>query len=264
MKKQLLGLVFLSSAIVGCKKDSGPTPSPTPIVTTPNTPVVVVTAKGSLSGTVSPAGSVKAVSVKAKQSGAFYYGSIDPVTGVFSIPDVPEGDHELNFTVNEFHQSLASKDVTVAGGKNTAAGTFSPIERSFMMSCYVNGQYQGWVFKGYYTSALMQLVSMSGGGTVNQSEERYNLGISLGNVAGPGTYVCNSTTGNTLRYTISRSLPTSIQSTETEGSSAIVEITAIDPVARTIKGTFSGTLVARNPTSNDAKVITKGIINATY
>ena len=94
----------------------------------------------------------------------------------------------------------------------------------------------------------------------------YFLSISLDGVSAPGTYVCN---GISSRMTFTQlqlgsGARKSFQSTEYNGGKGTIIISEIDTKNKTIKGTFSGTLVSASGDKYETKVITNGVINTIY
>jgi len=267
MKKQLQILLFLLTLTIACKKRGAePEPEqaqPQPIIGTP----VTSTTKGSLSGTIIPAESISKITATLAEGGQQY--PIQISNGKFIGSELPEGNYTLDYTPNDFYQKPSGTTLAVKLGKNTDAGTISPKEKSASISCYVNGQYQSWTRKGYYSGTLLQLVKYTTGTGIPELDFKmdltYDLGITLSPFNGPGTYACDPSTKSGITYRLIKgALPISIQDTENPGSSATVIITNVDPVERTIKGTFTAFLAARSASSGDALTITKGVINAKY
>jgi len=269
MKKQLQILLFLLTLAIACKKREAqpepeqPQPQQQPTVTRP----VTSSTKGSLSGTVLPAEAISKITATLNQGGQKY--AVQIINGKFSAAELPEGSYTLDYTPNDFYQKPTGTTLEVKQGQNTEAGTILAKEKSGSISCYVNGQYQSWARKGYYSGTLLQLVNYTIGSGIPEigikMDLTYDLGITLSPFNGPGTYTCDPSTRSGISYKLIRgSLPFSIQNTENPGSSATVVITSVDPVERTIKGTFTAFLAARSASSGDALTITKGLINAKY
>lgn len=81
------------------------------------------------------------------------------------------------------------------------------------------------------------------------------IGTTLANFSGPVTYSCNSNTGSKLSYyclsTPLSMVPATDINIDLEGGTAKVIVTAFDPIAKTISGSFSGTLVGKTPRNQD-------------
>ncbi len=267
MKKQLQILLLLLTLTIACKKRGAEPepeyPQPPPIVTTP----VTNTNKGSLSGTVSPAEAISKITATLAQGGQKY--TIQIINGIFSASELPEGTYTLDYTPNDFYVKPSSTTLAVTSGKNTEAGAISLKKKSGTISCYVNEQYQCWSLKGYNSGTLLQIVKYTLGTGIPELDIKmnltYDLGITLSPFNGPGTYTCDPSTRSGISYKLIKgALPISIQDTQNPGSSATVVITSVDPVTRTIKGTFTAFLAARPSSSGDARTITNGVIDAKY
>lgn len=252
----MISFVVLAS----CKK-KGATP-------TPETPVSRVVAEGSLSGVITPVASITRVVITSLATAEAKSVNVDPSKGSFSMKGLSAGSYTLDYIETDFFVKPAQTKVTVKADQNTEVGTISATERVAPISCYVNGEYQGWIRKGYYSNKLLQLVNYtipSSGPNGNGLETKYDLDITFRNFNGVGTYVCDNTKDTEITYSLYRGgLLQSRQSTETQGNIGTVTITSFDPVEKTIKGTFTATLAARSQSSNDGRAITKGIINASF
>jgi hypothetical protein len=258
MKKILIPfLLVILGSISACKKANDVINENTTKATT-----------GSISGIALPVGIIKNIVItsgndvtKTRQV------SPDPTTGAFSLANVPKGEYLMDFSTDEYYTSPVILSLTIAAGVNKDIGTFTASKFKFWLSCDLDGQYQGWNIKATYNNSYLEIASMSLGGTPEDNfslKTKYRLSIYLKGVSGPGTYSCNINSGSKIEYRGYKSILVSTQSTDSSGSVGTVEITDIDRVKRTIKGSFTATLTSTSPTANNARVITNGIIDTIY
>jgi hypothetical protein len=258
MKKILIPfLIVILSTISACKKANDVINENTTKATT-----------GSISGIALPVGIITNIVITSGNDVTkTHYISPDPITGAFSLANVAKGDYLINCSADDYYTSPGTMSLTIAAGENKDVGTITASKHKFWLSCDVNGQYQGWNIKATYSNSSLQIASMGIGGTLEDNfnlKTQYRLSITLQGVTGPGTYSCNSNSGSKIEYRGYKSILVSAQGTDSRGSVGTVEITDIDPVKRTIKGSFTATLASRSQTTNDARVITNGIIDTIY
>lgn len=272
MKKLRHCILLVSIIAVACGKktpnevvpDHADANNPASTITSP----VYIASTGSIKGKTLPAGAIKSVEATSQTDGRTYIAHVDANTGMFAFSEVADGKYTLAYTSNSYFNSLAKTEVNIAAGNSADAGLVTAQEKTFRLSCYVNGQYQGWQWNGYYfpNSGLLQLANL---GMINVREYRinaemiYELSITISKLNGPGTYLCNASTNNSIRYNGSRNgFTLTQQHTGISGNSGTVIITEFDPAAHTIKGTFTAKLAALG--SAEARDITSGVINTTF
>jgi len=267
MKIALPCLLLICLLVAGCSKEHdrvAPVPDTT---TTPSVPKPGVTkATGSLSGKAAPAGILRIITAKSLDGKTFEIDA-DLNTGEFTFDKLPEGTYTVAFSTSPYYYETVSTAVLVAAGKNTDAGTLIAREKTFALSCKVNGAYQGWNWQGHYSSSGLFQVASYSYGTVDghhDYEIKYRLSISIDNLTAPGSYTCNANAGAGISYVgVRNGSPVSWQGTNIGSSTGTIIITKIDRTARTIKGTFTAKL-APAPSSSVARDITDGIIDTTY
>ncbi|HYE78220.1 MAG TPA: carboxypeptidase-like regulatory domain-containing protein [bacterium] len=104
----LFGLLLLAAP--ACKKDKD---DPAP-VTPPST--------GSLTGTISPPGSITTVTATSA-SGETFHATPDPTTGVFTIPNLPVGTYTVSFTPASGFAAPPSQTITINARATASMGS---------------------------------------------------------------------------------------------------------------------------------------------
>jgi len=232
---------------------------------------------GVLIGTVFPANAVNHVSLTGQN---YFYAIPDPVTGAFQIKFLPDGVHQLDFFANSSNIAPAKRSITITNGATTDLGKiiFEPNQRiseftfkigssALTMDTYVNNSYQNTNVSVSYAASKLQIVgSLSSGNYASTDGTRTKkLTIKLDDVTGPGTYICKGTETSEILYTNkSTGMMSYVTDLNITKDAAKVIITAFDPVARTISGTFSGTMKPRLATATGSQELTAGVFNIRY
>lgn len=230
---------------------------------------------GSLSGSIVPIGAVASISIYSEGAIGYvrmYRVPLDPATGKFSLANIPEGNYWAYMPAVKGFNNNDQIYFKITADKNTDLGAINftvttEVPVGYTLSCNVNGQPNGWMLTGSYLSPNLTIAAFSVWFSPGQpSAIVYKPAIMLKGVNGPGTYVCNKSTGNQILYYAYRAPSgwATIQSTSDAGSEGTVTITSIDRVNRIIKGTFSANLAERPGEAGADKIITNGIINAKY
>lgn len=261
MKKICFYLSFLVLCISGCTKKN--------IVDSSTEKTSVTETRlttGSLTGTVSPAGAITEINFVLTGTNSSYKCIPDLKTGVFDMKEMPEGNYAINFITDPHYNGIPLAYTTIIAGKNKDLGTFTTKETNFSLSYEINGNFEGSLYKAYYTGTNLSLGPLSVSTYPEDTRTKYYLSIRLEGISSPGTYICK---GTSLKISYSgvrqgSGLRISYQSTEYAGGEGSVIITSIDPNTKTIKGSFSGKLTSVSGNAADTKMITNGIINATY
>lgn len=246
-----------------------------------------VLALGQLAGTANVTGKVSpadaAVVVYLKGQLGHYYAEPDRSTGIFNFTDLPEGSHELELMATQGYIAPAKRSIAITNGQLTDLGTitFAANQRisefSFKLGgtnltfdTYVNnGPLRPHVSATYTASNLNINGSLiTGNYTQITGIRTKKLTIKLDGVNGPGAYTCKGTESSEMLYTdkstSAMSYVTDLSSSRDNGSATVI-ITAFDPVARTISGTFTGTLKSK-PISGKttSQELTAGVFNIKY
>lgn len=225
---------------------------------------------GSLSGTVIPADAVTRITAFNVQTSKSYTLDKLEANGRFILPDMEAGTYMLHFITDTRYLNINAVNVVVVADKNTDVGTFTTTLRPLpvcTLSCDVNGVGACWPYPSVYANSNFTIASFSSGGIGSGNRTIYRAGIILKGVTEPGTYTCQEKSANKITYAAYNTgsgFTTSYQSTEYAGGEGKVVITAIDTVARTIKGTFTAILTSGKNDPAQTKVLTNGVINAKY
>lgn len=271
--KNLLHLAFTAATVImltitGC---TGSKDDPTPAVTT-----------GTISGMVSPAGSITTVTATSA-SGQMATATPVASTGAYSFASLAAGTYGLTFAPATGYVAPAARPgVVVMTGQTTAAGTttVSPTSPGGAAGSFTwseggvakSGVVQAHTLQAGGTSSVYTLnltgATAAGGGTTNNDL----VTLTLLNVSGPGTYALGiSASGVLATATFNRNRigsPTAIWGAGPglaggQGSGSIT-LTSFNPTARTAAGTFTFT---GGPVTNTGTVntvaVTNGLFNVT-
>ncbi|MET0465573.1 MAG: hypothetical protein ABW007_20600 [Chitinophagaceae bacterium] len=234
----------------------------------------------SISGVVSPASAV----VHATITGGNNFSVVpDPNTGAFSFPYLPAGNYSLTFIARSTHVAPAEKKIELRDGQRLDLGTltFSPNQLVSKLSCnmgptalsfdtYLNNTANKRITASYSAGELMISGSWTTGTAGNAGGVRTRrLTIALDNVNGPGTYICKGTVQSEItyldRYSSSMAPPNLTYSSSIDNGNGTVIITAFDPVAKTLTGTFRGSLKAKTfQNTVVSQDVTEGVFDIKY
>ncbi len=231
---------------------------------------------GSLTGKLSPAYTVNSISATNKQTGEISAGTINSLTGIFGFPGLIPGNYNIDLTVSAPYLAPATQQALVEFHKSTDIGTIVvPYDNDVKFLTYkVDGTtYQRYnspcIFTGNNFNFSLSSGFFSGTSPRYQIWTNSTLTLSVGNITGVGQYALTGKDGANLTLTEATSSPYGSPTVTTNwgiSSSAAVgklQITGVDPNARTLKGTFSGMLIAdKSGISN--KTITEGSFYFNY
>lgn len=188
----------------------------------------------------------------------------DPATGFFKIAGLAPGQYTVNFpALNSTYKTPAPRDVTI---------TNQSIDLGFIgyPKHVISFKYNGTAFPALnpvavsYSSPAFSAEAYTGDFT---SGSYKRLTIVLDNVTGPGTYTCQGTPASNITYSSKAPLslfPASFWNVSGTGGSGTVTITSIDPVKKTMKGSFSATLILYQGNATGNMVITDGDFEMVY
>jgi len=231
---------------------------------------------GILVGTIFPANAVNHIALTGQ---AYFYTIPDPVTGAFQIKFLPDGIHQLEFFAKASHIAPKNKGITITNGATIDLGTitFAPNERisefafkvgssALTMDTYINNSYQNTRISVSYIAPKLEIVaSLTSGSYASLDGVRTKkLTIKLDEVTGPGTYTCKGTEASVILYTDkSTGMMSRVIDVKSEDAAKVI-ITAFDPLARTVSGTFSGTMKSRLSTITASQDLSSGVFNIKY
>ncbi|TDQ11729.1 hypothetical protein [Pedobacter metabolipauper] len=236
---------------------------------------------GSIIGKVIPAGGFASIKATNVQSGDVVLGTINRTTGAVGFPIMMPGAYKVGITPYVPYLTPADLDVIVATTKETDMGTISLVQDATVrvLTYKIDGtsttryNVSGSFTDGILKFSLMQTTLISVGQMLGrQTYRQATLSVAMENITAPGTYTCKGTANSNMTYVEGRRTTPNPQTTTTgtwsiNGSDAtgVVEIVAIDPAARTIRGTFSATLMnEKSGATPQKKSVTSGVFYLNY
>jgi hypothetical protein len=225
---------------------------------------------GTLTGKLSPMYAADSLIATNKQTGKISTAMLNLFTGAFSFPGLTPGNYEVKVSARVPYLAPATQMASVEYHKATDIGTITlPYDNNVKFLTYkVNGMtylrynlpcnFSGNNFSFSNTSLDYRPIVPPVPVYINST-----LALNMGNISGIGKYALTGKDGGNLTLTdefaYSYNADKLINKWSISPSAPLgqLEITAIDPNARTIKGTFSGTLIADKPGVAN-KVITEG------
>jgi hypothetical protein len=236
-----------------------------------------------ISGIIAPATAANLIYARNTTDWSVYFElKPDPNTGRFSVSQIPPGTYEIVFIAANAFVKQPSQTITVAKDQQADIGTvqFTPLARVAQLSCKVNGTAISWdTFNEYrgtsvmvtYTDAVLSIRGLWQSPAIPSPASNvrtHEINIRLENVTGPGTYMCDETTGSVMNYAykIQHTMsPLPITSSKNTGGKATVIISSIDVVAKTITGSFTADLKPKVVLGGiTGHVITDGVFSVKY
>lgn len=178
----LLFVLLASTLLSGCKKDEAATP-----------------ATGSLSGTVSPVGSITQVTAS---GGGIFPATLNPTTGAFSLANLAPGQYTLSFTAANGYNAVPNRTISVVAGQNTAVGTVQAVSDGIVkggtMSWTVNGQtYTATNVTGSVDRQNIKVFYINGESTSGAQVDAVSLAVAT-SFNGVGNYNLNTAYSNAI------------------------------------------------------------------
>lgn len=225
---------------------------------------------GTLTGKLTPVYAADSVMATNKQTGKISKGTLDVLTGTFSILGLIAGNYELSAASRVPYLPPAKQNASVELHKTTDVGLLTlPYDNdvkflTYKVDGYTYNRYN-WPCSFTGNNLSFSLTNLTYGSIIPPTPVSINstLALAVGNITRIGKYALTGKDGATLTLsdyagpyynTEKLNIKWSIDPSAPLGQ---LEITAINPNARTMKGTFSGTLIADKPGVAN-KVITEG------
>ncbi|RZK41374.1 MAG: hypothetical protein EOO90_11295 [Pedobacter sp.] len=218
-----------------------------------------------------PVGSVTEVRATNIIDGSVVNGLIQSSTGTYKFHALNPGTYEISFVSRAPYLPIPSVNLDLGASKNKDLGTVNlTIDKDIRFVSYripttSTIQYN---VKGSFTQGRLSF-SISKQAFVGGIPERMRLvtttlSVAQGNITGPGKYTLTNDANSGTSITEKESL--GISTWDLTGTNAKGEliITAIDPVAKTISGTFTATLISTKTPALHAKTITEGAFHLSY
>jgi hypothetical protein len=223
--------------------------------------------RGSISGSISPAGSVANVTATYVGYPATTYRVIPDASGAFKIADVIAGMYFVSV------QPISGSTLYAPNGKalmvnesrdsNTGSIVLMATPPPFTISAVMDGStYHNNSASATYMPDQQRM-------TINGSINGGSFTLNIDQISAPGEYLCSSTTGSSITFTtVTESNPAiwdsqlviNSWSTKSTTGTGVIKITAINEVNKTISGTFSGTLNAVSGRAGGQKTVTDGVL----
>ena len=245
----LIGLPLAFGAVSCTKTPADPAPVTPPAPTT-----------GSLTGTVSPAGSISTVT--ATSAGGLTFPVAPDGSGGFRFEALVPGVYTLSFAPAAGFAAPASRSLTVVAGATAAAGTVAVSPYVAVLRGTVSWETGGQTYTASSLSGSLATITATAQ-TGNQADI---LTLNLPGLNGVGTYrLENQNQQNNASYIISNGgVPAASYSTAVVGGlNGTVTVTSYDAAARTMSGTFG--FVATNRVYTYATLtVSNGRFNLSY
>ncbi|MCC3158915.1 carboxypeptidase-like regulatory domain-containing protein [Hymenobacter sp. 15J16-1T3B] len=245
----LLMVLLLFAGLTGCN-DSNPAPAP-----------------GSMRGVIRPAGAVRAVQTTSNNVNTS--ATPDPVTGAFTLPDLPPGSYVLGFRPAAGYREPTAQAYTVKSGQTTDAGTVDAVRDGSFRSGSVNWNADGAAravtdLLGYADATghrfAFSALSLDLNAPVVTADR---LQINLDGVfTGVGDYAIGGAAGSSAVYGRGVSSQSTVTYRSGTASTGTLRVLTYDAEAGTMTGTFSLTLPAE--TGSGSVSITNGTFSLRF
>ena len=211
---------------------------------------------GTVEGSVTPVGSISAVDLTEPGATSGLATQVD-VTGFFRFSRVPVGTYTLSFREMSGYNRPSPRTLTVVANATTSAGT-TTVNSSGPSTVQARGSLTWQVAGTTYTSAVTSGTatlyngvpgSLSVQATAQNGSTADILGLNLPNYGGPGLYRFENVMGSghaTYLRTVGGVPTGSFTTSGYVGIQGTATVTAADPMARTLSGTFGFTAYDRN------------------
>lgn len=232
---------------------------------------------GSIVAKVSPISGISEVKATHVQTGELVMGSVNRIDGTIGFPVMMPGDYRLVMSTYAPYLVPAVIEAKVLKGKQTDLGELSLVQdMDIRILAYnmdgkrtVRYNVSATLIRGelkFNQTTLTNSRDFSGKITSNY----FTLTATMDNITGPGIYYFNGSANSTLTYTETRKSSINTTMVGSWGVNGItstgkMEILSIDPVARRIRGVFSGVL--SNQTTGALpipKTVSDGVFHLDY
>lgn len=256
MKKIIYIFLFCSLGLGACRKDNT---SPEPEEKT-----------GSLSGTVSPTGTAKAITILRDGESADKAQQIvpDANTGKFSFSGLKVGTYALMTEPTTGFRPIPNQAVEIKHDQETTVALFLEASQIYPITTpnipmSFNSGFSTRVLYNDQTLTIRKFRSEGSWGKLGF--KTFELTLQLYAVTGPGTYICDATSKSSISYVSAYDGTIGFRTwgSKTTNGNATVTITTFDPGTKEISGTFIGSLPAISGTTGTV-IIHDGNLNMSY
>ena len=204
----------------------------------------------SISGKFNPASAAESIKATSISSGDQINASINRTSGTFSFPILIPGTYKISFTAYTPYLPAAEQTVTISAKQQLDMGTITfPYNTDIrILSAKLNGRAVSrynptCTLSGGVLNFSLSYVTFGQTPTQNFKTTTTTLEISISQITGPGKYTFTGTAGSNMTFSERISSPASLNLWNINGNATgELEILAMDPAARTIRGSFSGIL----------------------
>ncbi|WP_113653204.1 carboxypeptidase-like regulatory domain-containing protein [Pedobacter namyangjuensis] len=225
----------------------------------------------SITGKFGPGSAAETIKATSVGSGDQINAIINRSSGTFSFPVLIPGAYKISFTAYTPYLPAAEQTVTVSARQQLDMGTITfPYNTDIrILSAKLNGRAvsrynPACTLSGGVLNFSLSYVTFGQTPTQNFKTTTTTLQISIDQITGPGKYTFSGTASSNMTLSEKISSPASLNTWNISGNATgELEILAMDPVARTIRGSFSGIL---NSTTGSAakKPVTEGSFYMNY
>jgi len=224
----------------------------------------------SIKGKVLPAGAAAGITAISTLGGPAITGVLDARTGEFIFPALDPGSYELSISTRVPYQPIAPLKAKLVNSQVLELGNITLAKDptiSFLSYKMNDKPYLGYNQRCNLTAGVLSFslgeryTSMAD----NKTWLTTTFSIAHPNITGPGKYTLSVGSGSTASFIEKRSNGT-VQLWDLQPPTAVgqLEITSLDPLTKTIKGTFSATLVHKSWPAQAHKIISEGSFSFNY
>lgn len=224
----------------------------------------------SIKGKLVPAGAAAGITAMSTLGGPAITGVLDARTGEFIFPALDPGSYELSISARVPYQNIAHikanllqkqvlelGNITLAIDPTISFLTYKVNDKPYLrykQSCNFTADVLSFVLSERYTSMADTKTWLT-----------TTFSLAQPNITGPGKYTLSVSSGSTASFEEKRSNGT-VQLWDLQSPTAVgqLEITSLDPLTKTIRGTFSATLVHTSWPAQAHKIISEGSFSFNY
>jgi len=224
----------------------------------------------SIKGKLVPAAAAAGITAMSTLGGPAITGVLDARTGEFIFPALDPGSYELSINTRVPYQSITPIKANLVNRQVLELGniTLAKDPTISFISYKVNDKpYLRYGQRCDFTAGVLSFSLSERYTSMADTKTWLTTTFSLAqpNITGPGKYTLSVSSGSTAGFEEKRSNHT-VQLWDLQPPAAVgqLEITSLDPLTKTIKGTFSATLVHKSSLAQAHKIISEGSFSFNY